>query len=107
MCDSNDDDMTRLSRVDDAEWKTAHQDTTEIIVHGGAELRVLSDRVDRMLYVVEKIGTEPGAGGFVEKRRLDHLFLDGRKQTIGNHRSRLRARAIASSPGVACISPRR
>jgi hypothetical protein len=68
---------------------------------------VRSNGIDRVLYIIKKIVPKAYRRGFVEQRRLDHLFLCGRKQTIRNHRRRLRARAIASSPGIECISPRR
>jgi hypothetical protein len=69
--------------------------------------KLLWNGIDRVLHVIEKIVAEPCGRGFVKQRCLDHLFLCGRKKTIRNHRRRLRARAIASSPEIECISPRR
>jgi hypothetical protein len=56
--------------------------------------------VDRVLYVVEKVLTETRVRCFVEERGFGHLFLRGRKETVPDHRSRLRALSIASSPGT-------
>src|ERR1700688_1738483 len=101
------DDVPRLEKVDDTEWKAPHQNAPEAVPDFDAKLRPLPNSIEGISDVIEKVLTEVRVRPLVEERGLGHLFLRGRKKTIPDHRSRLRARAIASSPGTDCISPRR
>src|SRR5579859_198883 len=107
MCYSRDDHFALLDPIDDAEREAMNQDAPETVRDIRADLGPLADRIDGTLYVIEEDVSEAASRGLVEQRGFGHLFLRRRKETIADHRTRLRARAMASSPGTASTSPRR
>ena len=107
MCHCNNDNPVALERVYQAEREAPNQRSTEPVCDGNPEMRSLANRVNSPLYVIEEQVTESRSRRLVEERSLGHFFLCRRKKPIAGHRSRLRARAIASSPGTDFISPRR
>src|SRR5438034_11447940 len=92
-------DRLRLNRIDDGERETTNQDATKPVCHALAKLRMFPHRIDRVLYIIEERVAQSRFGRLVEESGLGHLFLRWRKEPVADHRSRLRARAIASSPG--------
>jgi len=100
-------DFGIIERVDDAEWKSPKKCPSESVRDGNAEMWPLANRVDGVLYVIEEGIAKPRLRRLVEERGFGHLFLGRRKETVVDHRSLLRARAMASSPGTDGISPRR
>ena len=107
MCHGNNDNFVTLDRVYQAERKAPDQCSTEPVCDGNAKMRSLADRVNGTLYVIEEQVAKPRSRRLVEECGFGHLFLRERKEPIADHRSRLRALAIASSPGTDFISPRR
>lgn len=101
------DDLFRIREVDDAEWKPPHENSPKAVPEVNAEFRALPYGVDRESDVIQEVVAQVCMRQLLEERGLSHLFLGWRKETITDHRRRLRARAIASSPGTAWTSPRR
>src|SRR5690348_11886594 len=104
-CD--DDNFGFVDGVDDAEWEAAKKRSSEAVRDCNSEMRPFANRVDRVLYVIEECIAKPRLRRLVEERSFGHLFLRRRKEPVADHRRRLRARAMASSPGTESISPRR
>ena len=103
----DDDNFRIVNCVDDAEWEAAEKRSPEAVRDRNAKVRPFANRIDRVLYVIEKSIAKTGLRQLVEESGFGHLFLGRRKEPVADHRRRLRARAMASSPGTEGISPRR
>ena len=107
MRDCDDDNFGIVNGVDDAEWETTKKCSSEAVRDCNSEMWPFADGIDRVLYVIEECIAKPRLRRLVEECGFGHLFLGRRKEPVADHRRRLRALAMASSPGTEGISPRR
>ena len=107
MRHGDDDNFRIVNRVDDAEREASEKRSAETVRDCNSKMWPLANRVDRVLYVIEECIAKPRLRRLIEEGGFGHLFLGGRKEPLADHRRRLRARAMASSPGMEGISPRR